>query len=108
MCCESSVVDMEAETPCGTCTYVDESCIRRHHMSKDFCTLVINEIRSGSQEKKFWDRTRPSKVSYCSLLLQTGTITATVRDSRYYSNDLLQGGLEDCILHFFVYGRSTC
>ena len=34
------------------------------------------------------------------LLLQTGTITATVRDSCHYSNDLLQGGLEDCLLLF--------
>ena len=33
--------------------------------------------------------------SYCSLLLQTRTIMATVRDSHHYSNDLLQGGLED-------------
>ena len=39
-------------------------------------------------------------VSYCSLLLQTGTITATVRDSHHYSNDLLQGGLEDYLLYF--------
>ena len=26
---------IEAETPRGTCTYVDESCIRGHHVSKD-------------------------------------------------------------------------
>ena len=37
--------------------------------------------------------------SYCSLLFKTGTIMATLRDSRHYSNDLLQGGLKDC-LHF--------
>ena len=35
------VIDIEAKTPCGTCTYVDESCIHEHHVSKDFCTLVI-------------------------------------------------------------------
>ena len=39
-------------------------------------------------------------VSYCSLLLQTRTITATVRDSRHYSNDLFPGGLEDYLLYF--------
>ena len=39
----------------------------------------------------------PRKSSYCLLLLQT---TATIRDNCHYSNDLLQGGLEDCLLHF--------
>ena len=55
MCCASGVVDIEAETPCGTCTYKDESCIRGQHVSKDFCTPVINhsEVCSGSQEGKF-------------------------------------------------------
>ena len=101
MCCRSGMVDIEAETPCGTCTYVDESCIRGHPVSKDFCTPVINVVCSGSQEGKFEGRTCAQKnVSYCSLLLQTGTITATVRDSHHYSNDLLQGALEDRLLHF--------
>ena len=109
MCCASGVVDIEAPTPRGTCTYVDESCIRGHHVSKDFCTLVINEVSSGSQEGKLCGRTCAQKnFSCCLLLLQTGTITATVRDSRHYSNNLLKGGLKDCLLHFFVYGRSTC
>ena len=86
MCCLSGMVDIEAETPCGTCTYVDESCIRGHHVSKDFCTPVINVVCSGSQEGKFEGRTCAQKnVSYCSLLLQTGTIMATVRDSHHYS-----------------------
>ena len=40
------------------------------------------------------------KFSYYSLLPQAGTIMATVRDSRRYSNDLLQGGVENCLLHF--------
>ena len=78
---------------------------------KRFCTPVINEVYSGIQEGKFWGRRRVQKnVSYCSLLLQTGTITATVRDSRHYSNDLLQGGLKDRILHsyFFIYCCSAC
>ena len=88
-CCASGMVDIEAETPCGTCTYVDKSCIRWHHVSKDFCTPVINEVCSGSQEGKFWGRTSAQKnLSYCLLWLQTGTITATVRDSRHYSNNL--------------------
>ena len=39
-------------------------------------------------------------VSYCSLLLQIEIITATVKDSRHYSNDLLQDGLKDRLLHF--------
>ena len=56
----------------------------------------LNELCSDSQERKFWGRTYPQKnFSYCSLLLQTGTIVATVRDSHHNSNDLLQGGLED-------------
>ena len=44
----------------------------------------------------------PKKISaVCSLFLWTGTITATVRDSRQYSSDLLQGGLEvTCMLRF--------
>ena len=46
-------VDIEAETSHGTCTYMDESCIRGHHVSKDFCTPVINEVCSGSREGKF-------------------------------------------------------
>ena len=52
MRCPSGVVDIEAETPCGTCTYVDESCICGHHVSKDFCTPVINGVCSSSQEGK--------------------------------------------------------
>ena len=90
VCCPSGMVDIEAERrPRGTCTYVDESCIRRHHVLKDFCTPVINEVCSDSLEGKFWSKTVvQNNISYCSLLLQTGTITATVRDSRHYSNNL--------------------
>ena len=46
-------VDIEAETPHGTCTctYVDESCICRHHVSKDFRILVI---RYAVAVKKAW------------------------------------------------------
>ena len=100
------MVDIEAETACGTCTYVDKSCIRRHHVSKDFCTTVINEVCSGSQERKFGGRTRAQKnFSYC-LLLQTGTIIAMYCNSHHYSNHLLQDRLEDRLLHFFAYGCS--
>ena len=59
---------------------------------KDFCTPVIIEVCSGSREGKFWDRTRAQKnFSYCSLLLHTGTITATVRDSHHYFQWLTPG-----------------
>ena len=57
MCCPSCMVDIEAEITHGTCTYVDESCICGHHVSNDFCTPVINEVCSGSQEGKFWSKT---------------------------------------------------
>ena len=36
VCCPSGMVDIEAETPCGACSYVDKSCIRGHHVSEDF------------------------------------------------------------------------
>ena len=90
--------------------YVDKCCIHGHHVSKDFCTPVINEVCHGSQEGKFWGRTHAQKnFSYCSLFLQTGTIMATVRDSHHYSNDLLQSGPEDRLVHFFVYySHSAC
>ena len=101
MCCASGVVDIEAKKPHKTCTYVDKSCILRQHVSKGFCTPVINEVCIGSHEGKFWGRIHAQKnLSYCLSLLQTGTIMATVRDSRHYSNNLLQGGLEDSLLHF--------
>ena len=72
MCCTSGMVDIEAKTPHGTCTYVGESCISGHHVSKHFCTPVINQVCSGSQEGKFEGRTCAQKnSSYCSLLLHT-------------------------------------
>ena len=106
-CCPSRVVGKEAETPHETCTYVVESCIiHRHHVLKDFCTPLINKACSGSKEGKFGGRTRAQRnFSRCLLFLRTVTITATVRDSHQYSNDLLQGGLKDRH-HFFVYVRS--
>ena len=56
-------------------------------------------VKKGS----FVGRTRAQKnFSYCSLLLQIGTIMATVRDSCHYSNDLLQYGLKDRLLDFFI------
>ena len=107
VCCTSGMVDIEAKTPHGTCTYVDESCIHGHHVSKHFCTPVINQAWSGSQEGKFEGRTCAQKnSSYCSLLLHTGAITAIYYKSHHYFNDLLQGGLKDRLLHLFIYGRS--
>ena len=52
VCCASGVVDKEAETPHGICTYVDEICIRGHHVSKDFCTPVINEVDMQWQSRR--------------------------------------------------------
>ena len=63
VCCASCVVDMEAATPRGTCTYMDESCIRKHHVLKDFCTPVFCEVCSGSQEGKFEVGHMPRKIS---------------------------------------------
>ena len=57
------MVDIEAEAPRGTCTYVDKSCICGHHVSKDLCTPVINEVCSGSQEKSFGVGHVPRKMS---------------------------------------------
>ena len=49
VCCASGVVDIKPKHLVEhVCTYVDESCICGHHMSKDFCTPVINEVRSYS------------------------------------------------------------
>ena len=107
MCCPSGVVDMEAKIPCEAYTYVVESCIRWHHVSKDFCTPVINEVCSDSKGGKFGGRTRVQKKFQLLLTIFTDwLITATVRDSCQYSNDLLQDELKDCLLHFFVYGHS--
>ena len=49
---------------------------------------------------------KTSAVSCHLLFLGTVTITATVRNSRQCSNDLLLGGLKDHLLHFFVYDCS--
>ena len=48
----------------------------------------------------------PEKFSCLLTVLWIGIITATTRDGCQYSNDLLQGGLEVCQLHFYVYGCS--
>ena len=99
--------DIEAKTPHETYTYVVKSCICGQHVSKDFCTPVINKVCSGSQEGEFGGRTLAHKnFSCCLLLLQDGIIMATVRDNCHYSNDLLQGGLEGRLLYFFIYGCS--
>ena len=63
VCCASGMVDIEAEIPRVTYTYVDESYIRGHHVSKDFCTPVINKVCSDRQatEGKFWGRAHAQK-----------------------------------------------
>ena len=68
MCCASGMVDREAETLRGTCTYVDESCICGHHLSKVFCTTVTNEECSGSQDSKFWGRTCSASAQETSAI----------------------------------------
>ena len=47
--------------PQEACTYVVESCIHGHHVLKDFCTPVINEVYSDSKEGKFGGRTCAQK-----------------------------------------------
>ena len=104
--CASAMVDTEAETSCGTCTYVDESCICGHHVSNDFCTPVIC---SGSEERKFWGRALAQKsFSYC--------VVAT--DWNYYSYRKGQPSLFQWLITpgwtrrlspiLFVYGCSAC
>ena len=104
-CCPSGVVDKEAETPHEACTHmVESSTIRRHHVSKDFCTPVIKEVCSGSKEEKFGSRTHAQKTfSCCSLFLWTVTITASVRDSCQYSNNHLLPKLTSR-QYFILYG----
>ena len=54
ICCANGVVDIEAETPHGTCTYMDKSCIGGHHayVAKDSCTPVINDACSGQSRRE--------------------------------------------------------
>ena len=54
VCCANGVVDIEAETPRGICTYMDKSCIRKHHayVAKDSCTPVINDACSGQARRE--------------------------------------------------------
>ena len=82
---------------------VFDSCIRGHRVSKDFWMPVINEElvcaqESGNPHDPYAVVIKkgslvvghvPRKISaVCSLFLRAGTITATVTDSRQYSNDL--------------------
>ena len=97
-------------------THVFDSCIRGHHVSKDFWTPVIYEElvcaqESGNPHDPYAVEIKKGSVvvghvprnisAVCSLFLRAGTITATVTNSRQYSNDLPQGGLEvPCVLKF--------
>ena len=51
VCCANGVVDIEAETPRGTCTYMDKNCIGGQHVAKDSCTPVINGACSGQSRR---------------------------------------------------------
>ena len=100
----------------GMETHVCDSCIRGHHVSKDFWTPVINEElvcaqESGNSHDPYAVAIKkgsvvvghvPRKISaICLLFLRVETITATVTDSRQYLNDLPQGGLEvPCVFKF--------
>ena len=52
VCCPSGVVDMETQRARQTCTYMIKSCICGHHVSKDFCTPIINEVLVCTQENE--------------------------------------------------------
>ena len=98
--------------------YSFESCVRGHHISKEFWSPTLGEELRCEREV---DNTHdpyavavkkgqlivghvPRKISAaCSLFLQigNGSITSTITGNRQYSQDLPQGGLElPCILKF--------
>ena len=59
-------VDKEGETPHETCklTYMVESCgICGHHVLKNFCTPVINEVCSGSKKESLVVGHMSTKIS---------------------------------------------
>ena len=76
---------------------MDKSCIRGHHVLKDFCTPVNNEVASYAVVVKMGSfgvghtGAQLYILLYSSFLLQTRIIMASVRDSHHYSNNLLQG-----------------
>ena len=95
-------------------THVFDSCIRGHHISKDFWMPLINEElacaqESGNPHDPYAVAIKkgsavvghvPGKISaVCSLFLRAGTITGIVTDSHQYSNGLPQGGFQvPCVL----------
>ena len=115
VCCPSGMADMEAKTHCETidyiylsetCTYMVESCLCGHHMSKDFCIPMINEVCSDSEEGKFDGRTHAQEnFNCCSLFLWTGTITATVRDRSVFQRLMYSRVDLKITSHTFSYGR---
>ena len=99
---------MEGKAPREICTHVVDSCIHGHHVLKDYWTPFINVVLVCIQENKnphdpYAVAVKkaslvvghvPRKIpAVCSLFLQTGTITATVRNSYQYSSNLLQSSL---------------
>ena len=97
--------------------YVIDSCIRGHHIYKEVWSPFVNEkltcaIEEGNNHDPYAVAVMkgelivghvPRKISAtCSLFLRRNRlITARVTDSRQYSRDLPQGGLEvPCVLKF--------
>ena len=72
-CSPSSMVDKEAKTPCETSKYVVESCICGHHVSKDFCTPIINKVtvavKKGSLMVGHVPK-KPSAIAHCFYRLE--------------------------------------
>ena len=95
---------------------VIDSCVRGHHILKEFWLPIIAEELSEQEEGNPHDPYAvtllkgitvvghvPRKISAaCSLFLQRqGTILCTITGNRRFSEDLLQGGLEvPCELRF--------
>ena len=75
-------------------TCMDEICIRGHHVSKDFCTPIINEVCNGSQEGNFWGRPHPRKksvIARCYYKLELSQLlygTAVIISTTYSRVDL--------------------
>ena len=94
--------------------YVVDSCIRGHHIYKEVWSPFVDEelIWEGNNHDPYAVAAMKGELivghvsrkisATCSLLLRrNGLITARVTDSRQYSRDLPQGGLEvPCVLKF--------
>ena len=112
VCCTSGVVDIEAKTPHETCTYVGESCIRGHHVSKDFCTPVINEVASYAVVVKMGSfgvgHTVAQLYNYIVRFYYRLELLWLVYGTAVIIPTTYSRVVEDRLLHFFVYGCSAC